>query len=419
MARPLLKRPEAIAWLPARSELAAGGLSPEDRFLFWPVGGRNPQISSLASLGKVKQISLVLDARDVLVTSAQIPPLPPKKLALALPNIVEDQLLQDPNTVSIALGDRTTEGQRRLAIADRAWLEQLRSSFERRGIRVNAIWPAQLSVPQRDGRWVIAATSQGLTVRSSACAFGWQAGATHAQRCASLHALLDTVALQERVSAKDMGIDAVIDDSQWSEVFKSVALERGIQFEVFSLPKPKAADTNLLDPIAGSLGKSGQDKNQKFNWRHWRLPIGLAVACAVAAIGGLNLMWWQLEREKSNLLEQTQRSFREAFPKATVVVNPKLQAQRLVSDLRRNLGAGAPDDLAALVKRLGDGLEGAAIDAVHSIDYADGRLKVKFQPGVADSGPARDQMKQSLQRAGLSIKFENEREPIATIGILS
>jgi general secretion pathway protein L len=417
MARPLLKRSEAIAWLPARADLGAGSLAPDDRFLFWPSGARNAQLSSLAALGKLRSVNLVLDGRDVLIANAQVPPLSAQKLAQALPNIVEDQLLQDASQVAIALGDRAGDGQRQLAIADRAWLEQVKGAFERRGIKVSAIWPAQLALPQRDERWTLAATSQGLTIRTGACALGWPGGHTNAERLASLGALFDTVALQDRVAAQDIGIDAVVDDSQWSEAINLFAAERGLQFDIFSLPRPQAASTDLAAAAAGRVGKTST--SQKMNWSAWRWPLWIAAFCGFAMIAGLNLMWFKLATEKRELVAQADQTFRAAFPKVSAVVQPKLQAQRLVSDLRRSSGQSGADDFAVLVKRMGEGMDAVAIDSMALIDYRNGQLKVKFQPGYADTAPAREQLKQSLLRAGLKLQFDNEREPMASVSVNS
>jgi general secretion pathway protein L len=413
MARPLLKRSEAIAWLPARADLSATILGPDDRFLFWPAGARNPQVSSLAALGKLRSINLVLDGRDVLIAKAQVPPLSAQKLAQALPNIVEDQLLQDASQVAIALGDRAGDGQRQLAIADRSWLEQVKGAFERRGVKVSAIWPAQLALPQRDERWTLAATGQGLTIKTNACALGWPGGTTNAERVASLGALFDTIALQDKVAAQDVGIDAVVDDSQWSEAINQFATERGLQFDIFSLPRPQAAPTDLAAAAAGRIGKT--NAGQKMNWSVWRWPIWLGVFCCLAMVAGLNLMWWKLASEKRELTTQADQTFRAAFPKVSAVVQPKLQAQRLVSDLRRASGQAGSDDFAVLIKRLAEGMDAVAIDSMALIDYRSGQLRVKFQPGYADTAPAREQLKQSLLRAGLKLQFDNEREPTAVV----
>ncbi len=417
MARPLLKRSEAIAWLPARADLGTAVLGPDDRFLFWPAGARNPQLSSLAALGKLRSINLVLDGRDVLIAKAQVPPLSAQKLAQALPNIVEDQLLQDASQVAIALGDRAGDGQRQLAIADRNWLEQVKGAFERRGVKVSSIWPAQLALPQRDERWTLAATSQGLTIKTGACALGWPGGSSNQERLVALHGLFDTIALQDRVAASDVGIDAVVDDSEWTEVLNEFAQQRGLQFDIFSLPRPQAATADLAAAAAGRVGKiSG---NQKMNWSQWRWPLWLAALCCLALVAGLNLMWFKLEREKRDLTLDAEQTFRAAFPKTTAVVQPRLQAQRLVSDLRRASGQSGADDFSVLIKRLSEGMDAVAIDSMALVDYRNTQLRVKFQPGYADTAPAREQLKQSLLKAGLKLQFDNEREPLAVVSLNS
>lgn len=412
MARQILKRSEAVAWLPAKAQVN-GNLGLGEGFLFWGPNSRTPLLTTIEAIGKLKSICLVLDARDVLVTSAQVPPLSPAKLAQALPNILEDQLIQDPSQVVIGLGERGELGSRTIAVADRAWVESVKGSFERRGVKVSAIWPAQLALPKRADRWVLAATSTGLTFKSENNALGWPTGSTPMERLAALHSFFDTLAIQERVDPSTVGIDVMIDDAQWSDPFRLLADERRLQLEVFAIVKPQAASIDLNAAIVGRPGKT--NSNDGWRWSQWRLPLALVGLTAMVAIAGLNLRWWQLERERKELIALSEQTFRGAFPKVNTVVDPRRQAERLVQELRKNNGQPSPDDFNVLIARLGDALDVAASDALASIEFSAGQLKVKFQPGLADSAPARDQLRQSLTRTGLLVSFPNEREPIALI----
>ena len=65
---------------------------------------------------------LIVAARDLLLTAALLPPLKGPRLRQALPNVVEDQLIQDPQTCHIAVDPIALAGGRRvLAVIDRGW----------------------------------------------------------------------------------------------------------------------------------------------------------------------------------------------------------------------------------------------------------------------------------------------------------
>jgi hypothetical protein len=67
---------------------------------------------------------------------------------------------------------------------------------------------------------------------------------------------------------------------------------------------------------------------------------------------------------------------------------------------------------------LGLALGTQAPDALGSLDYRDGRLRARFRPGIADTRAAREALIQAGRRQGLQLKFESEREPLATITVL-
>ncbi len=402
--------------MPPRAQHSAG-LAADVPLLFWPAGGKAAQVSTIESFSGVKTVYLVLDACDCVILAAQVPALSAQKLTQALPNIIEDQLLQDASQVVIALGEKLSDGLRQLAVVDRTWLEQIRTAFERKGIKVAAIWPASLAIAKRPGRWVVAATGNTLALRTEQSGMGWPAGDSDESRLAALHGLFDTALLKERLAPDAMSMDALIDDARWAWPIKEFSRVRDIRFEVFTLPRPQGASTDFVAAAAGRMGKDAKAK--KFQWAVWRWPIGLAIGCLAALLIGLNAQWWVLEREKTMLKTQAEQTFRAAFPSATVVQNPVLQAQRLVNGMRLQAGQSAPDDFAVLVRKMSDSLEAVATDSLASVDYAEGRLKVKFQPGYADTREAREQLQQKLLKGGLRLQFDTDREPVATVSVNS
>ena len=97
MAVQVLKRSQAVVWLPPRS---VG----ERAFVNEPVilvaqggdeGRGGYQRCSLDSMPAVKSVYLLFDGRDTNLLSPLVPVLPEGRLIKALPNIVEEQLLQD------------------------------------------------------------------------------------------------------------------------------------------------------------------------------------------------------------------------------------------------------------------------------------------------------------------------------------
>ena len=154
------------------------------------------------------------------------------------------------------------------------------------------------------------------------------------------------------------------------------------------------------------------------DWRAWRWPILGALACLAIAVAGLNLHWLVLKREQSDLLARIDASFAQVFPAGTTRVDPVLQMQRHVTQLRARSGQASADDFLPLVAGLGLALGTQSQDALASLEYRDGRLRARFRPGIADTAAARQALEQASRRQGVQMRFENEREPLATITVL-
>ena len=143
-----LKRHQAVIWLPPRSagERAFGS----EALLLAHVGGEpRPTLrrASLDSLEGVKQVWLVADARDVSLLDVNLPPLSGARLRQALPNVVEEFVLQDVSKCLVVPGPPATEGKRLVGVIDRDWVEFVVGAFARRQMRVESLWPAQLALP--------------------------------------------------------------------------------------------------------------------------------------------------------------------------------------------------------------------------------------------------------------------------------
>ncbi|MDN7417219.1 type II secretion system protein GspL, partial [Burkholderia multivorans] len=136
--------------------------------------------AALSLLPRASATVLIVAARDVLLLAASVPPLKGPKLRQALPNIVEDQLIQDPLGCHIALDPvALPDGRRVLGVVDRAWFRAICDAFTAAGHRQLravpatrclpaplAAAPAPSAAPADDDAPDIAATADGLPLAS-------------------------------------------------------------------------------------------------------------------------------------------------------------------------------------------------------------------------------------------------------------
>jgi general secretion pathway protein L len=123
---------------------------PEMPFLLLERSGRKEHAgrAALAFLPRASTTVLIVAARDVLMLSAALPPLKGQRLRQALPNVVEDQTIQDPQTCHIALDpEPLPDGARVLAVIDRGWFRFIVEAFAAAGHRSLRAVPVTRCLP--------------------------------------------------------------------------------------------------------------------------------------------------------------------------------------------------------------------------------------------------------------------------------
>ncbi|WP_321785822.1 type II secretion system protein GspL [Paraburkholderia sp. J94] len=415
---------------------------PELPFLLLDKAGNTQRAgrSALGLLPKAPATVLLIAARDLLTVSATVPPLKGPRLRQALPNVVEDHLIQDPQTCHLALDPaRQPDGRQTVAAIDRGWFRFLVEGFTGAGHRnVRAVpvarcLPAAQSVvaeaatadaeasgaaeSARDGAPTSAAASAAAGVAPAitpvtACVFG--------PVMSTAPTLLPDVALPASAS---LGASGLLE----------LAIVRGAAAEGFAVPAASVAAT--VAALAGDApvtryvltGLPGEPASaaskaaalaafpgaqplafetlakralaSKFDlcqfefaaqpWRldratlrRLRVPIALVVASLVVAIVGANVQWLMLSRQQDAMSAQMTELLLNAFPKTTVVLDPAGQMARQLSQLRVAAGEPSPDDFLALADGLARSLGPVPVNAIAALDYHDRRLDVTFKPGV-------------------------------------
>lgn len=402
MASPPLKR-AALVRLPHR---AAGerALSAEA-----VLGVRVPGAStgwspmSLEAMPKVRSVVLLLDARDVTLMTPKLPPLSGRRLAQAIPNLIEDLLLTDPQNCALAAGPAAGDGARLVAVTDRQWLAFVVGVFERRGLRVDAVWPAQLALPFAQGRWSAEAAGDCLVLRTGALSgLGWALPEDPTEAEAAFTAALEAgLSAAERPST----VDAQLPSGPLRDAFSRAASGLGLGFAPASDVQPDASPVDVLE----GLGSAARTRwASRIDWRSWRIPSALAAACLAAFLVGLNLDWAAMTRERAALRARMEASFRAAFPAAQVVVDPVLQMQRQLSELRLGAGRSGPSDFLPLLTRFADALGEGGVDALAGLEYRDGRLSVRPKAGALDDPMRREALRAACRQRGLVVEFQGE-----------
>lgn len=419
---------------------------PELPFVLLDKSGRTQRAgrSALALLPRATSTVLMVAARDLLVMPAKLPPLRGPRLRQALPNIVEDQLIQDPQTCHIAVDPQPVAGGRQLlAIIDRGWFRFICEGFTNAGHRSLRAVPVTRCLPQAVALETPAEVAEMVNAGEPVMA-GSASVATSLPGVAPVVApgLASVVPMVAAVlgavvpTAPAMLLESVVESAGDRNTPRvELAIARGVQGEGLAVPANAvnatlgalagAAPVSLymLTEVPGnepSLGASSPARlaahihgasplpfeqlarralecrfdlcQFEFASQPWRLdratlrrlrlPVLLAVAALVIAIVGMNVQWLMLSRQRDAINTQMTELLLNAFPKTTVVLDAPDQMARQLQQLRVAAGELSPDDFLVLADGLARSLAPLPVNGIAALDYQDRRLSVNFKPEV-------------------------------------
>lgn len=322
------------------------------------------------SIAAAQRVVLLLAASDVTLLRLRVPPLSAARLRVALPNLVEDQLMSDPADCVMVAGATMPAADagaavipgpgdlRTVAVTQRGWLNLLLQTLIGYGARHVFALPSQLCLMQPAS----GADGAGGGAAAAVTVFGGDIDLTlrlSAQDGMGLPLLPDTPAqaaddIVETVCAlvPTAPVALYVPPMMQVDIEQSVATLLALDQRVTVLPDnwtrwiAGARDVHVLqlNLVAGLAGAGGA----RIDWVRWRLPAVLAGLLLALNIGALNYEWWRLSREASALRVSMVQIYRAAYPKETVIADPVAQMRQKLAAARRDAGQPAPDDFAAL-----------------------------------------------------------------------
>ena len=377
------------------------------------------------------RLILLLPAADVLLVPANVPPLALPKLRLALPNLVEDRLVQDAQQCHIALGPRLGAApargwraprgpqSRALMIADRAWVRFILDTFASHKHRTCHLLPAQLCVP-----FETRAVTSAPIPESANDADRAEPSLDASAEPAADAPVVETPAI---VAPATIALDAAPPSDPDAPVAVDITVRTG-DAEGYGLrllpanvaswlaiaPTPatlmvspalrELSPSLSADPATATLDwstwaagardalASGEADLCQFdfarggvagmNWSLWRLPIALAVLLVVVQLVGMNARWLTLRAEQKRLDTAMRAQLQTAFPNTPVILDPPAQMRRQVEQLRLAAGKSAPEDFLPLADRFAQAATSLAPDALLALDYHGRALTVTLKDGT-------------------------------------
>ena len=426
-----------------------------------------------AEMPAADRLVLILAASDVLLTAAMVPPLPPARLRLALPNLVEDMLATDAAPCHIALGpalDATApaRGPRRrlLMVTDRAWLRAALDQFAEHKHRRRTVLPAQLCLPLAEATAPAPADTPEPALAGDAApspaptpsapeapASGDEAAQpatlvveAAASALAQSALLLDAAApppaaaeaarlwqLTVRTGPYD-GYGLLLNDqalAAWEalapagEWHGDKAARSHAPVPALRTQRPIARASRISDDwriwLAGAEAclrepqldlaqfEFAQGRMDRWNLLAWRAPVALVLALVLAQIIGMNVQWLMLRQESRHIDAAQIDILHTAFPNVPPVAEPPLLMRRQMDLLRTASGRSTPSDFLPLADGFARAASDLPPDALLQLDYRAGTLYATLKAGTNTNA-----LRNAARQAGLQME-EDKTPPDATV----
>lgn len=314
-------------------------------------------------------VETILPASRVLFARLALPRVSDTTIRELLPFAVEDRLLADPAQIHAVAGRTDSRGDTTVAVVDRQWLRTALDALSAAHRDVRHAWCESALLPASAGEWHLVLRPDGMLVDDggSAASFDWHGDAALP--------LAVRIALDEAAARGDRPARVLVhpasgagaaDLGRWSA-------DAGVPFEpgpAWREVEPAAVAPGAIDLFTGDFA------TRRKGLSRLRLPRAALVLAAVLALlqFGFTLAdTWRLQRERTRLVAEREGMFRAAFPEARVVVDPDLQMQRNLAQLRAARGMASGDDF--LVKLTAAARESSS--AAVGVDYAQGKLTVR------------------------------------------
>jgi general secretion pathway protein L len=397
-----------ILLLPARARLQTGAeaarvpsaASGEWAYVLSPDGlaaerhGR--AVTSL--LPKADSVVLVLADTDVSWHRIPIPKAPAAKLRAAIAGVLEEQLLEEPGTMHLALAPGAAGGQTAwVAALDKAWLLSELRVLERAGVQVERVVP--MSWPEDTPMGHFSAPQGGDAGAPMQLTWSDASGV----------AVITVMGALARQMLPIWGAEP----ARWS-AHPAVAapaerwLGRGVLVQSDEQRLLQAARSlwNLrqFDLAARHRGmRALRDGWRRFRSSAWR-PVRLGLVALVALqVLGLNLWAWHQQRQIDTKRSAMVQLLRTAHPQVRTVLDAPVQMQRETDAVRSSAGKSGDSDfetqLGVLAAAWPPGQPPLA-----SMKFDNGRLSFSA-PGWAESQIA--QVRAQLAANGWDLAAEN------------
>ncbi|MCW8919197.1 MAG: type II secretion system protein GspL [Gammaproteobacteria bacterium] len=355
------------------------------------------ELKEAAVRSQGERVVVLLPATSLLTLRTTLPPLPGQKLRHAVPYAVEEQLAEEVEAYHFALGKRLADGTLPLLAVNRGQMETWGREFTEAEIRPHACFNEAQLLPWQPGEASLLLECDGALLRLSA-------HEAYSLPLATLETLLQLALFplpQGEGAVTALRIYDARGEGAAAPAWAGVLGELEQHYTVIDDPLPlllSGHDNHAIDLLQGEFGRKEQLGRI---WRPWRATAALLAGWLLLGAGEAIYDYQRLAGEERRLYQAVEQLYRDTFPEAKNVVNPKVQMERKLAELQMGGGGGA---FVTLLGASGPVLSEAKGVRLQNLRYRQGELELELE--LVDL-PTLDSLKASLRQRGLEVEIRN------------
>jgi general secretion pathway protein L len=335
------------------------------------------------------RVVVLAPASSMLTCVAAMPPTPAARLRQALPYALEEQFAEDVERLHFAIGKRDAEGKFPVVALGRDLMERWQALLAANELRPHEMLNEALALPWAEGEWSLLLQEEEALLRTGAaqaCAIPvtqlapWLAVALHAQ-----------AEPPSRVCIYDARPGD--DGAAWQEGLPGL----DIAYERIESPLSLLARTDPSTGINLLQGDYSRKAHLGRLWRPWRATAAMLGLWLLVQGGMVIGNYFSLSAREAQLFAAIEQVYRETFPEARNVVNPRVQMERQLAELQ---GGGTGGAFVTLLAASGPVLSEVNGLELRNLRYRQDELELELE--LKDLASL-DRLREALQQQSLAV----------------
>jgi general secretion pathway protein L len=364
-----------------------------------------------AAVSRNGKVVALASATQILLAEPELPPGSGVKLARAVPFALEEQLTEDVDQLTFAIGRRRPSGGTPVAVVSRSVLQGWVADLNAAGLEPVAVYADISLMPENPAQTVLWLEKGRLAVRRpGALPFAVELSPVK-EALVVAGVIADPLDTTSEPKVPESAV-LYITREDWTRSqteFESLA-DKFDSLKVQLLgdgPLPwLARSLPAVDAVNLLQGDFARATDYNARWRQWRTAALLAVGLLVAHVGAQALQIRQAKHETTALDGEIANVFSSAMP-AEVIQDPRRQMQSRLDRIHKS-GAG-PEYFLRSLKVLSDALAATPKTDIDALSYREESLDMKVS---APSLAALSQLSQLIGKQGMTAEIQSST-PVA------